>query len=278
MSSHQQDGPSGRANGDKDSQYKEVRGLSRGLELIRALNRMPGGFGSTSELARVCRIHRTTAKRILETLRVEGLVRVGKEGQYFLHEGVRQLSDGFRDERWVHEVASPLMKSAVRDLLWPSDLATLEAGWMIVRESTHRWSMLSMHHAMPGERMPLLQTSLGRAYLAACGETQLDAILRYLDKHAQALGVDEEDRLNVHQVIDTTRRRGFALNAGEWSSEARFCAAGVPVTSAGQLLGAINLVFPKDAVSLEEMESRYVPRLKSLALSIGAQSASCIEH
>lgn len=264
---------------DKNQQYKEVRGLTRGLELIRALNRMPGGSASTSELARVCGIHRTTTKRLLETLRSEGMVRPGeREGQYFLNEGVKQLTDGFRGERWIAEVAAPAMRQAVRDLMWPSDLATLEAGYMIVRETTHRWSMLSQHHAMAGEKMPLLQTALGRAYLAACSEQELDAILRYLDRHAQGMDGEMDDRSSVQRMIEVTRERGFALNTGEWSKESRFSAVAVPVFSAGRLIGAMNLVFPKNAVSVEEMESRYVPKLKALALQVGAHSAALLEH
>ena len=50
-------------------QYKEVRGLSRGLDVLKALNRVPGGIGSTSELAKACGLDRTTTKRLLETLR-----------------------------------------------------------------------------------------------------------------------------------------------------------------------------------------------------------------
>lgn len=264
---------------DKDLQYKEVRGLSRGLELIRALNRMPGGFASTSELARACGIHRTTAKRLLETLRAEGLVRMGgRDGEYHLTQHVRQLSEGFRSQQWIDDVASPAMKASVRELLWPCDLATVEAGWMMVRESTHRWSMLSQHHAMPGEKMPMLQTALGRAYLAACGEEELDALLRYLDQHAEAMGIEQQDRLNVHHTIQQTRERGFAINTGEWSRESRFSAVAVPLFSAGQLLGALNLVFPKNAVGLEEMAERYVPGLKRLALNIGSQISPQMTH
>lgn len=264
---------------DKDLQYKEVRGLSRGLELIRALNRMPGGFASTSELARTCGIHRTTAKRLLETLRAEGLVRTGaRDGEYHLTQVVRQLSEGFRNQQWIADVASPAMSTSVRELLWPCDLATVEAGWMMVRESTHRWSMLSQHHAMPGDKMPLLQTALGRAYLAACTEEELDALLRYIDQHADEMGVEQRDRLSVHQIIQETRLRGFAINLGDWSRESRFSAVAVPLFSAGHLLGAMNLVFPKNAVTLEEMTERYVPRLQKLALTIGAEIAPQMTH
>ena len=63
--------------------YKEVRGLTRGLDVLRALNRVPGGIGSTSELAKACGLDRTTTKRLLETLRHMGFVRQGeREGQY----------------------------------------------------------------------------------------------------------------------------------------------------------------------------------------------------
>lgn len=264
---------------DKDLNYKEVRGLTRGLELIRALNRMPGGFASTSALARSCGIHRTTAKRLLETLRAQGLVRPGgRDGEYHLTEVVRQLSEGFRSDRWIADVASPTMKASVRELLWPSDLATVEAGSMMVRESTHRFSMLSQHHAMPGDCMPMMPTALGRAYLAACSEDELDATLRYLDQHAQAMGIDPADRLNVHRTIDETRARGYAVNYGEWSREARFSAVAVPLFGGGRLLGAINLVFPKNAVTPQEMETRYVPRLKAMALAIGVNAIPAVAH
>ena len=48
--------------------YKEVRGLARGLQVLKAMNRLPGGIGSTTELARACMLDPTTTKRLLETL------------------------------------------------------------------------------------------------------------------------------------------------------------------------------------------------------------------
>src|SRR5574343_54667 len=129
--------------------YKDVRSLSRGLDLLKALNLAPGGRSNTGELAAACGMHRTAAKRLLETLRAEGFVRSGdREGQYYLTFEVRRLSEGFEDEAWISNVATPLMHAAVPELLWPCDLSTVEGGFMVVRESTHRWSALSQHRAM----------------------------------------------------------------------------------------------------------------------------------
>ncbi|EXJ11818.1 helix-turn-helix domain-containing protein [Nitrincola nitratireducens] len=54
----------------KETEYKTVRGLTRGLLLLNTLNRLDGG-ASISELAKLTGIHRTTVRRLLETLQDE---------------------------------------------------------------------------------------------------------------------------------------------------------------------------------------------------------------
>ncbi len=61
-------------NIDRDSDYKTVRGLTRGLALLNALNRLDGG-ASPTRLAELTGLHRTTVRRLLETLQEEGYVR-----------------------------------------------------------------------------------------------------------------------------------------------------------------------------------------------------------
>jgi IclR family mhp operon transcriptional activator len=259
-------------------QYKEVRGLTRGLDVLRALNRLPGGIGSTTELARACTMDRTTTKRMLETLRTQGFVRQGeRDGQYYLTFEVRRLSEGFEDEAWVSQVATPMMQASVRELVWPCDLATAEAGFMVVRESTHRWSPLSQHRAMIGEKMPLLVTAVGRAYLSACDDTEREAMLQLLRGRDDAWGELARDKRYVRRVITETQRRGYAYNDGEWIREADFAAIAVPVHSGQRLLAAMNMVFPKSAVSTKDLQSRFVPALKQLAQAIGKASKASVD-
>jgi IclR family transcriptional regulator, mhp operon transcriptional activator len=260
-------------------QYKEVRGLTRGLEVLKALNGLPGGIGSTTELARACGIDRTTTKRLLETLRLQGLVRQGeRDGQYYLTFEVRRLSEGFEDETWVGHVATPAMHASVRELVWPCDLATAEAGFMVVRESTHRWSALSQHRAMIGEKRPMLVTAVGRAYLAACDEAEREAVLELLRGRADPWSQLAGDKRAVRQIIAQTRTRGYAYNDGEWSREAHFAAVAVPVISGGRLLAAMNMVFPKSAVSKKDLDARFVPALMRLADTIGKASDAFVNE
>jgi len=257
--------------------YKEVRGLARGLQVLKALNRMPGGIGTTTELARACELDRTTTKRLLETLRAEGLVRQGeRDGQYYLTFEIRRLSEGFHDDAWITRIG-PMMQAAVRALHWPCDLATPEAGFMVVRESTHRWSALSQHRTMIGEKLPMLVTAAGRAYLAACRPAERAALLDLLRQRDDQWGQLARDTDYVQRIVADTRRRGHAVNNGEWIRERDFAAIAVPVRRQRELLGALNLVFPKAAVAEADLEQRYLPALKRLALAIGKASLSAPE-
>jgi IclR family mhp operon transcriptional activator len=258
-----------------DNAYREVRGLSRGLAVLRALNAMPGGIGSVSALARETGLHRTTVKRLLETLRAEGLVHHKDEGtSYALGFEVRRLSEGYVAADWIDRIAAPAMRAHLRALSWPSDLATPDSGFMIVRESTHRASLLSQHRATIGIRIPMLVSSLGRAWLSWCADDEREATLALLRERTDSIGELARDDAYVKRILRETRKRGYATNRGEWLSEASVTAIGCPIRIGEHALGAINLVLQTNAVSDREIAKRYVPLLQSLAEEISEGVAS----
>lgn len=249
--------------------YREVRGLTRGLTVLRALNAMPGGIGGVVELARSTGLHRTTVKRLLETLKTEGLVHQKDDGtSYALGFEVRRLSEGYVGADWIDRVASPAMHAHLSALSWPSDLATPDSGFMIVRESTHRISLLSQHRATIGIRIPMLVSSLGRAWLAACSYEEREATLSLLRQRTDAIGEAARDTANIKRLLRETRRRGYAVNRGEWLSEASVTAIAFPILCDRQAIGAINLVLQRNAVTEREIAVRYVPLLRALAEEI----------
>ncbi len=255
---------------ETNASYKEIRSLKRGLELLRCLNQCPGGIGNTSTLSVMSRIPRPTVKRILETLRSCGLVRpTDRDGQYTLTFEVRSLSEGFIDDEWITHIAAPLLRAYVKALMWPCDLATMEVEFMVIRESTHRFSMLSQHHSMIGTRLPILLTAVGRAYLAACTDEQLDNILNMLGRRDDRLGEMARNRKDIDKMLEETRRCGYSINRGEWADEPDFSAIGLAVKSAGQLIAAINMVYPNASVDNAAIEGRYLPVLQELAQRIG---------
>lgn len=260
------------APSDSDAQlYKEVRGLSRGLAVLRALNALPGGIGGVMELARITGIHRTTVKRLLETLRAEGLVHHKDDGvSYALGFEVRRLSEGYVAADWIDRVAAPAMRDHLKSLSWPSDLATPDSGFMIVRESTHRSSLLSQHRATIGIRIPMLVSSLGRAWLAWSAYEEREATLALLRERKDSIGEMARDTAQVKRMIRETRRRGYGINRGEWLSEASVTAIGFPILVRGHAIGAINLVLQSSLASDRDISSRYVPLLRNLAAEIAS--------
>ncbi|PLL43414.1 transcriptional regulator, partial [Klebsiella pneumoniae] len=101
---------------NESAAYKTVRGLSRGLLLLKLLNKFDGG-ATPGLLAEFSGLHRTTVRRLLETLQEEGFVRRSRSDDSFrLTINVRQLSDGFRDEHWISALATPLLGELLREV------------------------------------------------------------------------------------------------------------------------------------------------------------------
>ena len=252
--------------------YRHVQGLSRGLSILHAINLSADGWASIAELSATTGLHRTTVRRLLETLQAEGYVRRSvSDDSYRLNQKIRQLSDGFTDDEWISEVANPVLGELLQKVVWPSDLCTLDGDSMLVRETTHRFSPLSFHRAMIRQRMPVLHTSAGRAYLAWCSAEERQQILQLL-----VAGNDEQanfarNRVLVDQMLEKVRRQGYATNDGEWNQQIKIAAIAVPIRHNGHVLASINVVFLKKAMSLAEAVERYLPELNAAVGKIQAR-------
>ncbi|CAN5704838.1 DNA-binding transcriptional regulator [soil metagenome] len=258
-----------RAPADTNS-YWPVRGLLRGLEVLRVLNRLPVGTGSVATIARETGLHRTTVKRLLESLLQAGFVRVVSGGrEYRLTFRVRELSAGFEDDAWVSEVAGPLLRELTDAVKWPSDLVTLEGDELVVRESTHPFSPLSFRGGALGVRVPLLRTAVGRAYLSWCPDDERDALLMLLGSRDDAQGREARDEARVHRLIERTRDCGYAVSSStEQPDESRFGAIAVPVRRAPGVVACINIVFLLRAASADSIAAAALSRLLTTARAI----------
>ncbi|MBL0282721.1 MAG: DNA-binding transcriptional regulator [Zoogloea sp.] len=254
--------------------YAPVRGLTRGLDLLRALNSQEGGRSTLAQLAQATGLHRTTVRRLLETLIAEGYVRRSEsDDRYCLALRVRSLAEGFRDEDWISSIAAPALSELLQSVVWPSDLTTQQGANMVIRESTHRFSPLSFHRAMVGQTLPMLLTAAGRAFFAHSQGEQREQILELIrggggDNEQARLAAD--DRF-VTQLVARTLERGFASNDGEWTSQSKIGALALPILFKNQPVGVVNIVYLNRAVTLKEAVRRYLPALQKAASRIEAQ-------
>lgn len=244
-----------------ETEYKTVRGLVRGLSLLNLMNRSDGG-ARIRELAEQSGIHRTTVKRLLETLIEAGYVRQSfSDDSYQLTLKVRELSEGFRDEQWISQLAAPLLGELMQAVVWPTDICTFDVDAMVVRETTHKFSRLSFHRNMVGRRLPMLRSATGRAYLAFCPENERQSILTLLQSRDDEQGELARDRNYVHSVLSRTRHRGYGYNYGDWGEEGKIAAIALPIKSKGRVLGCLNLIYIKQAMTIEEAEKKYLQKM-----------------
>jgi len=260
------------AKRSSSAEYSRVQGLERGIEVLRTLNASTGGRNSVARLSAETGLHRTTVKRLLETLKHLGIVRyLDDSNEYCLALNVLQLSEGFRDVVWIAEVARPLMRALTRKVLWPSDLMILDTDELVVRETTHGITPWSFNSRVLGIRVPLLQSSGGRAYLAFCADDERERLLNMLQKREGVEGERARDAVYVARVLNQTRERGFAVserreafgNLSMRFGTNRCAAIAVPIRRKGFAVASLNLVYLTRAVSTQEIIERSLPDLIS---------------
>ncbi|MBP0636766.1 MULTISPECIES: DNA-binding transcriptional regulator [unclassified Cupriavidus] len=258
---------------ERDAIYANVRGLTRGLDVLRALNRMESGRATAQQLAQETGLHRTTVRRLLETLLAQGFVRRSESDDTFrLTLQVRTLSEGFTDDEWISTTAAPLMGELLQQVVWPSDLTTPDGDAMIIRETTHRFSPLSFHRAMVGRRLPMLLTASGRAYFANCTEPEQESIVAMLRSGAggERQAALASDAQFVQNLVKRVRQDGFSTNHGDWSEQRNISAIAVPLRAGERVLGSLNVVYLSRALKPAEAEAKFVAPLAGIAGKIAA--------
>ena len=253
------------------SVYRECQSLFRGLSLLEALNASSGGAASVADLARATGIHRTTVKRLLETLSCQGYVeRRAGDDLYRFAVRVQALSIGFRDNVWIVSRARPFLRALGREVSWPCCLMTLEGIDLVVRDSTRAYSPFSLHPGLPGRRLPLLNTSGGRAYLAFCPEQEREALFSSLrDSSAENVRMlASSGPASFIASLNAIRALGYAVNLGGWAAEKRYGGIGVPIRHQGRVLAAMNVAFLLGRDQSKETVDKCVPPLLAAAHAI----------
>lgn len=256
------------------SEYKHVRSVERGLDVLRALNTCTKGQASSSDLGKITGLHRTTVRRLLETMTKAGFVRRSESDDSFrLTLKVRELSEGFTDSEWISTIASPVMGELLQKAIWPSDLSTPNGDVMQIRETTHRFSPLSFHRSMVGRRLPMLMTASGRAYFSYCAEKEREEVLQLL-----RAGNGEQARLAadasfIKNLIRRVHADGVGTNTGEWNHDeetGKIGSIAVPILHQGNAIACLNIIYLTRAVRLDDAIERFAPLLRAATEKISA--------
>ncbi len=266
---------------ERDSPERDgnVRAISRGLAVLQAVNR--GGAVTMMQICRSAGIPYPTACRIVQTLIDEGMIeREPVRKRYRPTALVRTLSYGYQDEGDLVAVARPHIVALTRALAWPVSVATRVGPAMMVRDSTHQLTSLTLHNYVPGFTLPIIECSTGKAYLAFCDEEERRGVLqglRQLDGPAERLAVLLTSN---EKMLSDIRQRGYATQARNayTATPGKTSSIAVPLFQKDRVTGSLALIFFASAVSMAEAEGRFLAALQATAATISRELGSGAQY
>lgn len=237
------------------------------LTVLRALNEL--GACSVLDLNRATGISRAAVYRVVASLCRHGyLKRIPKDSRFRLTAKIRQLSAGFRDEAWVGEVGAPAIGRIQQEFRWPTSLATPERDHMVVRETTRYRSPFVFDTGGVGLHLPMLQSSLGLAYLAFCSTRTRQIALELLRLSKDPLDAIARDARETDRLLRNTLRRGYAYRDGGFTPNTG--SISVPLLAASECVGSICVTFARSVVSPREAVAQFLGPLRAAATEIAA--------
>jgi IclR family transcriptional regulator, mhp operon transcriptional activator len=251
------------------SNRRKSRGVTRTLDILRALNEANGSTVST--LHAITRVSRPALYRTLEEFQAAGYVNRDGRGRFHLTHLVRTLSDGFRDEDRIAEAAAPILSALQRRVLWPTDLATYANHSMELRETTRRQSPLVIDSARVGLRLPMLASAEGLAYLAFCDDKEREEIveaLRRSDRPGDELAKDERW---VRQLVRQARAAGYAsryMGAIPGLSSTATGTIALPLRDQDRVRASIGITFFSKVLTIAEAASRHLADLRDACVEV----------
>lgn len=256
--------------------FKPVIALARGLDVLRIVNQ--DRLATVGSIHRATGLDKATIVRMLETLEHEGYVMRDPARTGYAPTGrTLLLSQGYDRHLWVASVADPILQQVRDQVGWPVDLALFGRDAMIISQTAQERGSVLFVRRRPGFRIPVLTTSLGRAYLAFCDEAERGAVVARL---AGVPGPSTElarqpDRLEA--LLAEVRARGYALTDPSYSHEMfddKVWAIGVPVRAGDRVFAAINVMLLHSAVAEPAGVAQFLEPLQRTAARIGEALAA----
>lgn len=240
--------------------------LARGLEVLRCFTPLEPLLGN-KEISVRTGLPKPTVSRLTYTLTKLGYLRHNMRlGKYQLGSAVLSIGYPLLASMNVRQVARPLMK----------ELADYANGWvsmgvrdrlnMVYVESSRSGNGIT---TLPdiGTSVPISQSVIGRAFLAACTPPEREAVLNQMK-------VKEPEMLRKHQAsiaksLEDIRSRGFCVSIGDLRREVHACGVPMRRNVDGEIV-TFNCGIPAFMLKKGQLEEDIGPRLVAMVRNIEA--------
>ena len=262
-------------SGDKNSavpggQRQFVTALARGLSVLAAFEPEDHTLGN-QEIAERTGLPKPTVSRLTYTLRELGYLTYHRRlGRYSLSPSVLELGHATLSSTGIASIARPVM----RDLSEMDDVAV--ALGIRSRDLIRYIDLVRRPEAVVlsldvGSTLPILESAMGRAYLATRPDTERHELVERLAKGTAAKR--KQTAKTIAKAAESYRKLGYVTSLGEWRPEIHAIATAIESDEGGEPL-IMNMGGLASIMTSERIAREFGPALVGAAQRIRSQMRS----
>lgn len=233
--------------------------IDRALDLLSLFEdlRRPAG---NQELSDLSGLPKSTVSRVTSALvRANLLVHKLDSDRYHLGPRVLALAHAYKRANPIGELIGPAMQKVAEQTRGTIGLAARDGTDMVYLNIWRGVSHITIRQDV-GSRMPIANSALGLAYLAALREHERRAVLADIRQHDGGNWPETLER--VEQAVEQVRRYGYCMGIGVWQPDVNGVAVALRWGDYGEAY-ALNLGGPSFWLTDELLRRDYGPRLRT---------------
>lgn len=245
-----------------------VPGLHRGLRVLEILGAAEEPM-SLSNIARAMELSRSSAFRLVYTLRQMGFLKEAEQANTFTL-GARVLNLGFAylNQQPITGIARKCLAD-LRDLTGVSTHLSVLEGHDVLYLVSHQARTSYVSTMRTGTRTQAYASAVGWCLLGALNDEELDAFCRDVEFEK----FTEFTPMNcaaLKKRVQEVRERGYVVSRG--FRDPGGSSVTVPVRDhLGHIVACVNLSGPDIGFDFERMDSFYIPETQAAAMQISQE-------
>jgi IclR family pca regulon transcriptional regulator len=238
--------------------------LARGLAVIQAFSQTKRQL-TISQVSGKTGFSRAAVRRCLYTLSKLGFAGSEDNRHFHLRPRVLTLGHSYISSMPLAVAAQPVLEHVSQVLHESCSIATLDGPEIVYIARANVTRIMSIDLGV-GSRLPAFCTSMGRILLADLPAGSLEELIsriqfkRYTER--TVIGAEK-----LRQILRIVQRNGYSIIDQELEYGLRSMA--VPIRNpTGKVVAALNVGAHAQRVSLQDLQTRFLPHLKTAALEL----------
>ena len=235
--------------------------LARGLLVVQAFTQKKRQL-TISQLSTKTGLSRAAVRRCLYTLAQLGFAGSEDGRHFYLGPRILALGYSYIASMPLATAAQPVLERVSHELHESCSISTIDRAEIIYVARASVTRIMSIDLGV-GSRLPAFCTSMGRVLLASLPPEELESYLSQtpLKRFTDRTIVSVE---KLKQVLRLVSRNGYAIVDQELELGLRSMA--VPIQNPnGKIVAALNTGAHAQRVSIQEMQTKFLPRLRTAA-------------